>query len=199
MPDMPRPPNPEVRTRLLSVGRDVVHEYGFNGCGVQDITAAAGVPKGSFYNYFDSKESFAAEILEAYWQSIKERHGQLLYDARIKPLVRVRKFFERLSHDHSENGFTRGCLIGNLSLEMSNGSDETRRKLADLLDQWQQALAACLLEAQERGELDRAHDTHQLAGILIESYEGAVMRSKVEHSASACERFVKVVLPRLIR
>jgi TetR/AcrR family transcriptional repressor of nem operon len=41
------------------------HNCGFNGCGVQDITAAAEIPKGSFYNYFASKEDFA-QILEEY-------------------------------------------------------------------------------------------------------------------------------------
>jgi TetR/AcrR family transcriptional regulator, transcriptional repressor for nem operon len=195
---MPRPANPEVRSRLLSNGRAVVHDRGFNGSGVQDITAAAGVPKGSFYNYFDSKESFAAEILEDYWESIERRHGPILYDARLKPLVRIDRFFKRLSQDHREHGFTLGCLIGNLSLELANGSDETRVKLADVLDRWEKALAACLREALERSELDGDTDPDQLAAIMIEAYEGAVMRGKVERNGSAFERFENVVLPRLI-
>jgi TetR/AcrR family transcriptional regulator, transcriptional repressor for nem operon len=195
---MPRPPNPEVRMRLLTIGRDVVLERGFNGCGVQDITEAAGVPKGSFYNYFESKESFAGEILEEYWQSIEGRHGPILYDARIKPLARVKKFFQGLSQDHSAKSFTVGCLIGNLSLELSSGSDETRRTLSDVLRQWEKTLAACLLEAQERGELGSVQDTDVLAAILIEAYEGAVMRSKVDQNGVACERFHNVVLPRLL-
>lgn len=196
---MPRPPNPEVRSRLLTVGRDVVHDRGFNGCGVQDITAAAGVPKGSFYNYFDSKEAFAAEILEDYWQSIEDRHGPILYDARIKPLVRIRKFFRALTDDHGKNDFALGCLIGNLSLELSNGSEEARAKLLALFARWQGAIAACLREAQERNELDRKENTQELAAIVIEAYEGAVMRGKIEQSGEAYDRFEKLVLPRLIR
>src|SRR6516164_1765695 len=81
---MPRPSNPEVRTRLLNAGGRVVYEMGFNASGVQDIVGAADVPKGSFYSYFDSKEAFAAEVLEAYWESIEHRHGKVMYDARIK-------------------------------------------------------------------------------------------------------------------
>jgi len=101
---LPRPANPQVRSRLLSVGRDVVHDRGFNGCGVQDITTAAGVPKGSFYNYFESKEMFAAEILDDYWQSIEDRHGPILYDARIRPLARIAKFFRALTDDQPVTG-----------------------------------------------------------------------------------------------
>jgi TetR/AcrR family transcriptional repressor of nem operon len=196
---MPRPANPEVRARLLSVGREVVHDCCFNGCGVQDITAAAGVPKGSFYNYFRSKEVFAAEILDDYWQSIEDRHGPILYDARIRPLARVKKFFHALTDDHSKNDFALGCLIGNLSLELSNISEEVRSKLLEVLGRWQAALAACLREAQEREELDRKQDVEELAAILIEAYEGAVMRGKIERSGNAYERFEKIVLPRLMR
>ena len=70
---MPRPPNPEVRNRLLAAGLDLVHTRGFTASGVKDITDAAGVPKGSFYAYFASKEAFAAAILEHYWPI--SRHG----------------------------------------------------------------------------------------------------------------------------
>jgi TetR/AcrR family transcriptional repressor of nem operon len=196
---MPRPPNPEVRIRLLEAGRNVVHEQSFNGSGVQDIADAAGVPKGSFYNYFESKESFAAEILEQYWQSIADRHGPLLRDSRNAPLARVRKFFRSLSHDHTGNGFALGCLIGNLSLELSAGSDTVRRKLLDLLHRWQSMLSDCLNEAQARGELGKELKASELAAVLIETYEGAVMRSKVERSPEALERFEKIILPRLLQ
>jgi len=196
---MPRPANPEVRSRLLAAGRDVVLELGFNGCGVQDITAAAEVPKGSFYNYFDSKESFAGEILEGYWLSIEARHGPLLYDARVRPLERVARFFHALSEDHRRHDFTLGCLIGNLSLELSNNSAETRQVLSGVLGRWESALGACLREAQERGDLAGGQDPDALAAILVEGFEGAVMRGKVERSGAALARFESLVLPRLLR
>ena len=63
----PRPANPETRSRLLERGADLICSRGFNAIGLQEITDAAGVPKGSFYNYFDSKEAFAVEILSEYW------------------------------------------------------------------------------------------------------------------------------------
>lgn len=195
---MPRPANPEVRARLMTIGRDVVLDRGFNGCGVQDITTAAGIPKGSFYNYFETKEAFAAEIVEQYWQSIEDRHGPLLYDARVKPINRIARFFHAISDDHRRENFKQGCLIGNLSLELANTSESTRLKLAALLSRWEGALAACLAEAQERRELAAHVDVAELAQILIEAYEGALMRGKVEHSGDACDRFERVVLPRLL-
>lgn len=195
---MPRPSNPEVRTRFLTVGRDIVHEQGFNGCGVGDITAAVGVPKGSFYNYFDSKEAFAVEILEAYWLSIESRHGSILREASVSPLVRITRFFRALSSDHARKNFAFGCLIGNLSLELSHASDDTRRRLSALVTRWEAALAECLRQAQQCGDFDKSRDVAEAAAILVEAYEGAVMRSKVEQTGKACRRFEKVVLPLLL-
>jgi TetR/AcrR family transcriptional regulator, transcriptional repressor for nem operon len=195
---MPRPPNPEVRSRLLSIGRDIVLEQGFNGSGVADITAAAGVPKGSFYNYFDSKEEFAGQILEAYWLSIEARHGPILYDARVKPLVRITKFFHAVSGDHAQKGFALGCLIGNLSLELSNCSEETRKRLSSLIGRWEKALMECLQEAQQRGAFSQNRNASEVAAILVEAYEGAVMRGKIEQSGRACERFEAITLPLLL-
>ncbi|MGO4306776.1 MULTISPECIES: TetR/AcrR family transcriptional regulator [unclassified Cupriavidus] len=195
---MPRPANPEIRHRLLTDGGRVVHELGFNGSGVQDIVAAAGVPKGSFYSYFDSKEAFAAEVLEAYWESIEQRHGKVMYDARIKPLARIEKLFELLVEDHAAHEFKLGCIIANFSLELSHSSVEVRAALAQILTKWEGMVAACLEEAKTRQELDADCDSAQLAAIIVEAWEGAVMRSKVERNGDACRRFHQITLKRLL-
>lgn len=195
---MPRPANPDIRNRLLAEGGRVIHRSGFNGSGVQDIVAAAGVPKGSFYSYFDSKEAFAAEVLEAYWLSIEERHGKVMYDARIKPLARIEKLFELLIEDHEAQEFKLGCLVGNLSLELSNTSSEVRTALEGILTRWESMIEACLDEAKMRQELATDCDPAQLASVIIEAWEGAVLRSKIERNGDACRRFQQVTLKRLL-
>src|ERR1700722_6701667 len=115
---MPRPPNPEVRKRFLAAGLELIHLRGFAASGVKDITDAAGVPKGSFYAYFPSKETFASAILDAFWFRIETRlvptlHGDVLVQARIP------RFFHALADDQEAANFLLGCLIGNLSLELS--------------------------------------------------------------------------------
>ena len=195
---MPRPANPDIRNRLLSSGGRVIHGRGFHGAGVQDIVDAAAVPKGSFYSYFDSKEAFAAEVVEAYWASIEERHGAVLYDARIKPLARIEHLFALLVEDQRADQFRLGCLIGNLSLELSGASGEVRDALTRILKRWEAMLAACLDEARVRRELPAGRDIDELAALLVEAWEGAVLRSKVERSDAACQRFLDVTLKRLL-
>ena len=77
---------PNVRERLLDAGVEIFHRCGFNGCGVQEITEAAGVPKGSFYNHFASKEALGAAVLDRYWH---QRVGDTL---RILAVCRTRVF-----------------------------------------------------------------------------------------------------------
>jgi len=196
--DMPRPANPDIRHRLLSDGGRVIHSSGFNGAGVQDIAVAAAVPKGSFYSYFDSKEAFAAEVLEAYWESIEQRHGKVMHDARIKPLARIEKLFELLLADQAAQNFELGCLVGNLSLELSNLSGEVRTALGRILARWEGMIVACLDEARMRQELPADGDSAQRAAVMIEAWEGAVLRSKVERNGDACQRFLQVTLKRLL-
>ena len=186
------------RELILAKGSQVMTRRGYHGTGVMEIVQAAGIPKGSFYHYFASKEDFAAEILEEYWTSIETRHGPIFYDARVKPLERIGQFFQALVLEHGEHEYSLGCLIGNLSLEMSNGSEQTRKRLADVLARWEGLLASCLREAQQRRELSETHDAEALASVIVEGWEGAVMRGKVLRDGAPLQRFVSMVLPRLL-
>ncbi|HWK69832.1 MAG TPA: TetR family transcriptional regulator C-terminal domain-containing protein [Burkholderiaceae bacterium] len=196
---MPRRPNPEILQRLLTDGGRLVHEVGFHASGVQDIAAAAKIPKGSFYSYFDSKESFASAILQEYWTDIENRLVPVLYDASIEPLIRIKRFFSLLVDEHAANNFTIGCLIGNLSLELANNSDGVRSTLTHILGKWEAAIAACIKEASSNAGSSKRRDAHQLAAIMIDSFEGATLRSKIERNGNAFQRFIDITLPHILK
>jgi TetR/AcrR family transcriptional regulator, transcriptional repressor for nem operon len=195
---MPRPPNPEVRARLLQAGLDFVHANGFSASSVKDITDAAAVPKGSFYAYFPSKEAFGAEILDYYWSDIATRLLPML-TGRGTAKKRVTRFFHALADDHEAGDFLLGCLIGNLSLELGGSSDSARTALVRILDDWNQALTTCIRSGQDgavgvRDDLDAA----DLAALLVEAWEGAALRGKVTRSRLPYDRFEAVTVPALL-
>jgi len=195
---MPRPPNPEVRRRLLAAGLDLVHARGFAASGVKDITDAAGVPKGSFYAYFPSKEAFAAAILETYWADIETRLVPIL-NADGSAQERITRFFHALADDHEAGDFLLGCLIGNLSLELGGSSDQVRAELECILDRWDTALTACVRAGQRgSGDIRGDRDAGELASQLIESWEGAALRGKVTRSRVPYDRFEAVTVPTLL-
>jgi TetR/AcrR family transcriptional regulator, transcriptional repressor for nem operon len=196
---MPRPSNPDVRRRLLAAGLDLVHARGFAASGVKDITDAAGVPKGSFYAYFPSKEAFAAAILEHYWSDIEARLLPILGDdGAIQE--RITRFFHALADEHEAGDFLLGCLIGNLSLELSGSSEPARAELIRILDGWNEALTACVRSGQQQGGDVRADlAAADLAALLIEAWEGAALRGKVTRSRAPYDRFEAVTVPALLR
>jgi TetR/AcrR family transcriptional repressor of nem operon len=196
---MPRPSNPEVRRRLLEAGLDLVHARGFAASGVKDITDAAGVPKGSFYAYFASKEAFAAAILEHYWSDIERRLLPIL-DADGAAEERITRFFRALTDEHEAGDFLLGCLIGNLSLELGGSSEPVRAELVSILDRWDDALTACVRSGQLGSGVIRSDlDAAELASTLIEGWEGAALRGKVTRSRAPYERFETVTVPALLR
>ena len=195
---MPRPSNPEVRRRLLAAGLELVHARGFAASGVKDITDAAGVPKGSFYAYFPSKEAFGAAVLEYYWADIEARLLPIL-DADGAPQKRIAAFFHALADEHEAEDFLLGCLIGNMSLELGGSSEPVRDELVRVLDRWDAALTACVRSGQQgSGDIRGDLDAGELASQLIEAWEGAALRGKVTRSRSPYDRFEAVTVPALL-
>lgn len=188
---MPRPTNFAVRERLLSLGREVVHLRGYHACAVQDITTAAGIPKGSFYSYFDSKETFALEILQAYWTEIS---GLEAISPKKASLTPIGQHFRSLAEFHERNGFRHGCLMGNLALELGGTQEKIREFLAEIFDLWGSTVKNKLKIALPK------HSETELAGlssVLIAAFEGAVMQAKILQSNQPFRNFEALVLAKL--
>jgi TetR/AcrR family transcriptional repressor of nem operon len=195
---MPRPSNPDVRRRLLAAGLHLVHAHGFAASGVKDITDAAGVPKGSFYAYFASKEALAAAILDHYWSDIESRLLPIL-DSNGSAQERITRFFHALADEHEAGDFVLGCLVGNLSLELGGSSEPTRTELVRILGRWDEALTASVRSGQAKsGEVRTDVDAGELASALIEAWEGAALRAKVTRSRIPYDRFEQVTVPCLL-
>ena len=195
---MPRPPNPDVRRRLLEAGLEHVHTRGFAASGIKDITDAAGVPKGSFYAYFPSKDAFSAAILEHYWSDIEARLVPLLAGEG-PALKRITHFFHALADEHESRDFLLGCLVGNLSLELSGSSEPARAELLRILDRWNEALTASVRSGQDGAGIRDDLDAAELADLLIEAWEGAALRGKVTRSRAPYDRLEAVTIPALLR
>jgi TetR/AcrR family transcriptional repressor of nem operon len=185
-------PRASVREQLIEAGLQTLHLHGFNGSGVQDITHAAGVPKGSFYNHFESKEALALEALERFWQNGAGRRA-LLSDASVEPVERLRRYFRALSDAVVRHNFERGCLIGNFSTELSAESKEIRNRLAEIYAAWSRSIESCVREAEKAGHVQPRLPAAAIAAFLVNAWEGAVLRSKVEQDKSPLDQFERVV------
>ena len=178
------------RDRLLQVGLRHIRSMGYASTGVQEILNEADVPKGSFYHHFASKEAFATEVLELYVRGESERAEKILRDGKAAPLKRLRRYFEELIAVYGPTASISGCLIGNLSLEMADHSDSIQSLLHLSFSNWQAGTAGVLEEAIDRGDLASSSKSQELAAFLLNSYQGAVLRSKADRSNKPLESFL---------
>jgi TetR/AcrR family transcriptional repressor of nem operon len=180
----------------VEAGLATLHAQGFNGCSIQDITEAAGVPKGSFFNHFKSKELLAIEVLGPYGESSRI---EMLFDASKTPLQRLRDHFSYLADSYEAWNFERGCLLGNFAAEMAAAHPQMRAALKDIFGQWSGAVATVLRDAQAVGEIDSRLDADSIGHFLVNAWEGVVMRIKVDKSRQAIEEFFDVTFRLLLK
>jgi TetR/AcrR family transcriptional repressor of nem operon len=178
------------RDHLLQVGLRRIRSAGYASTGVKEILDEADVPKGSFYHHFASKEAFAKEVLGLYVRGERERAEKILGDGKAAPLRRLRRYFEELIAVYGPTAEISGCMVGNLSLEMADHSDSIQSLLHQSFANWQPGIAGILQEAIDRGELAKSNKPQELASFLLNSYEGALLRSKADRSSKPLENFL---------
>jgi TetR/AcrR family transcriptional repressor of nem operon len=164
---------------------------------VQEITASAGVPKGSFYNHFESKEALGAEIVERYAAGATARRA-ILHDKSVPGLERLRRHFEAQNKIFVDTNFERGCLLGNFSAELSNQSPVIRESLQKLYVRWTDDLAVAVADAQAEGSINSKTPARELAAYLLDAYEGALLRTRVDKNSQALDRFLDLAFTRIL-
>lgn len=186
-------PNPHTRDNLIQVGARIFHETGYAATGIKDIVDAAEVPKGSFYNHFESKENFGKEVVDYYFDSGLANLRARLENDDIPPLERLRTYFDDRIRGFQATGYVRGCLLGNLSLEVADHSVCIRERLAAHFRTWSGLFEGCIAEAQKTGAIDNRLPAPLLAQFLLNSWEGALLRMRVVKSDAPLKEFVEVV------
>jgi len=184
---------PSLRDDILKAGLKVMFKSGYQGASVRDICEAAGAPHGSFTNHFRSKEAFAQEVLDRYFENLQGHIQRSLGDQTLSPRQRLERYLEIISDVLAADKWGRGCLIGDFSLETASHSKRLRQRLEEIFEEWRTPFAACIAEAQTTGEIDNTFDPVDLAEFLLSSWEGAILRMKVERGPAALERFRKII------
>jgi TetR/AcrR family transcriptional repressor of nem operon len=191
-------PRGKHRDHLLDVGLRLFRERGFAATGVAEIAQAAGVPKGSFYNYFPSKEAFALEVLERYREAACQRVRASLSTPALSPLERVRRAFSDQEIDLAAEHWSGSCLAGRLAQELAGEHPCFREPLDRTFVCIATELAGVLREAQAAGELDPGEDVEGLAGFLVTAWQGTLMRAKSVGGDEPIRRFHELALGRLL-
>jgi len=178
-------PKPNHRQKILNAGLEVFYEHGFHSSGVQDVVDQAGVPKGSFYNHFKSKEALGLEVLNTYWSAGNPARSELQATGRA-PLERIDRHLAALGYDKN------GCLVGNFSAELA-GIEEFRNRILELFRSWRAEVADCIREGQLGGTIRDDAKAENLAEFVVEGMQGAQLKAKIEQDPAVVSRYRKSI------
>jgi TetR/AcrR family transcriptional repressor of nem operon len=189
----------DAKHKILDAAASLIEQRGYSALGVAEICAAAGVPKGSFYYFFPSKQALALAVIDAHWDAQRRTWEQILGNGaqpvspleqllfQASALEQLRRLFEateaQLRTGQADRGTVSGSLLGNLALEMSNQTEAIRTRLQEIFDAQVDMVASVIARARQRGEVSVA-DPRQAAASVVAQLEGQVMLAKLYNDPS---------------
>ncbi|MEO0434865.1 MAG: TetR/AcrR family transcriptional regulator [Cyanobacteria bacterium J06656_5] len=179
------------KAQILEAGLSLFYSKGYNATGIQDIANAAEVPKGSFYNYFKSKEDFAAEVINHYTRQTIQFLEERLKKGKRNHLARMKLVLEYWAENMFSEYKGLGCLVGNLTQEMGNQSDKIKQAAKEGFSHLESCFIVCLQAAQESGEIGPDNDVKKLGTFVYNGWQGALVRSKSEGNSKQLIAYVE--------
>lgn len=168
----------ETKNKLIAAGAELFLIHSYQGTGINDILKACGVPKGSFYNYFPSKEDFALEVVDYHIEKSKIFVKENLCNNNLSPLDRISAYLDSISQGMVDCNFAMGCAFGTMAQEMSGLSPKLRTALSKAFQIQVNHIVNCIEMGQRQGEIEAALDPTETAGFIMSSLQGAQIIAK---------------------
>ena len=192
--------NEHIQELLLEIGLACFSKQGYHGTGIKEIVDAAGVPKGSFYNYFSSKEDFAAEVIRHYAECYWSEWASYFNDGvEEDPCSALRHSFELMISKHENSEVKTGCIVGNLAAEISETSPLCRQAMQTVIAEWRERFAGYVQSAQTQGSIRTDMSANDLADIFCNAWEGSLLRMKIENSTEPLKRCIAIMFDKFFR
>lgn len=181
-------------TDIIDTGSEVIRKNGYHNVGINQILKECDIPKGSFYNFFESKEDFINKAVEKYAAAAMVRISSFMEDESKTPLKRIEAFYQANIEGNAQDGANGGCLINNLSMEVASANPETAEIIDGWFNKWVDKIAECVKEGQERGEIIDDKSPREIAEYLHAGFNGTFPSMKVRKSTEFMENWLQMTL-----
>jgi TetR/AcrR family transcriptional repressor of nem operon len=179
--------NIDTRRGILDTAHGIVGAKGFSGVGLNEILVAAGVPKGSFYHYFGSKEAFGEALLADYFEAYLADIDATLAEPGLSHAERLMNYWRKWQATQGSIDYQRKCLAVKLAAEVSDLSEPMRlalkRGTAGIIDRVTGAIQAGVAE----GSLKVEAEPRATAETLYHLWLGASLMAKIERTDAPFE------------
>lgn len=189
----------DTKTRILDAGVEIMLERSFHSVGLNQLLSSVGVPKGSFYHYFKSKEDFGVEVLRHYANTANERRRQILNNVEIakNPAERLIFMFNLAIENLEEANCKCPCLLQKVAIEIANTSAPMREQIATGFMDMIELFKTTLDQAVSAGFLAQDFNTQVEAELILDLWVGALQRAIVMRDSAALRRAVQTFRQRL--
>jgi TetR/AcrR family transcriptional repressor of nem operon len=182
------------KQKMIEAGARIIHHKGYFHTGIQEVLDAAGVPKGSFYFYFKSKEDFGLQVIDFYNGMYLDMVAPIARNKALAPLSRIEKILDHFIDFFPELDYTCGCPIGNLSQEMGDLNEAFCRKLAASVEVMVGVYKNILDEAKEKNGISQGIDTQEAAEFIVSSWHGSLIKMKINKSIAPLKLHKRYIL-----
>lgn len=194
---MPKKAN--TKEKILDAGAAIIYEKGYNNTGIQEILKSAGVPKGSFYFYFSSKDEFGEELVNHIAQRFRNIAEKTLLNDDYDPIRKLETFFDHFIDIMDSNNYRGGCPLGNLAQEIGDIHEGMRTSIEGSLDRLEAILADIIDQMDRELIVSDIKEGSVLAPFILNSWQGTILRMKVTKSKAPIALFRKMVLGNIFK
>ena len=187
----------DTRELLIRQGIELLSERGVSATAIDEVLKSVGVPKGSFYHYFASKDAFVLAVLDDYAAYLLHKLDRHFANPLLAPMARLESFVDDACAGVERFDYRRGCMVGNLGQEVSCLESGIQQRLEEIFCGWEQRLAECLRAAVAAGEIPAATDCPALAHAFWIGWEGAILRARLMRSTEPMRAFFRLFLAAL--
>ncbi|MFD1802809.1 TetR/AcrR family transcriptional regulator [Mixta tenebrionis] len=184
----------DTREHLLAIGEQLCLQRGFTGMGLSELLSQAGVPKGSFYHYFRSKEAFGVALLERYFSTLHQETMRWFASRQEQPRERLLRYYQQAELRFRQSGHIENCLAVKISAEVCDLSEEMRLALERGAARQTELLAEVLRHAADQGAPPLSLEPEAMAQTLYSLWLGASLQSKIRRDGSALTHALAAIL-----
>jgi TetR/AcrR family transcriptional repressor of nem operon len=173
------------RQEIIRKAAPIFNQRGYDGAALSDLMRATGLEKGGIYRHFDSKQQLAGEAFDYAWKLAIDTRFEGMQD--IPNAVDRLRLFVRNFRDRRAGLVPGGCPLLNTAIDSDDGNPKLRKKVRQALDYWLNRLQSIAEEGKQRGEIQSAIDSAELAMLIVSSLEGGLMVSRLQRRDDALD------------
>jgi TetR/AcrR family transcriptional repressor of nem operon len=198
---MNRPRRSEhTREALITAGIDQLSKHGYHGTGIKQILDEVNVPKGSFYNFFASKEAFVAEVISHYSRDLLDQLAVFMSEEgkTLTPIEQLRAIYHYSLKQYASHDFKKSCLVGTIATEISAESEMCRIELKRAMKQWLTFFSAIFKQAQIQQLVRDDISPSDMASVYWATWEGALIKMKMSADTQPVKQIMELMIATLL-